>query len=964
MVAALAASSIVAVVLLLLDLGLALPHTTRGWLRYLPLLLAALPLLAAFRRFIPGPDDGRVALLVEERFPELAGLLSTALEPLSGDGEVTRAFLRRADARLGALDLSGVAPWRLRQLATMLGTGLLALAPILAIYPGGVSGIWQRWVHLAEWPAEGAMSVAGAERGGVHGALYEDISAADTQEGGFGVVRVLVDPPSYSGLGSREWKGDGPLAALPGSRIEVRGEVPGGVDSVAVEVIGGGRLPVRWGASADRAGIGGSAAPRTWNAVWTLAPGERGLKVEGLAAEGVVGRRVLPLTTLMDEPPFVELETPESDMVVATARGEIVVRARARDDYGVGEFELAWIRSRGSGESFSFEEGRWRWGRVVPAESSVRGEYRLDLAEAGLEPGDVVHLRAVARDRNTVTGPGEGVSRTRVIRVAREEEMAEATTLVGFPIEAEREPILSQRMVILLTERLLAASPSLVRDSLLAAAVEIAEEQARLRRQVGDQALAPTTGAADSHDDGGDHDHDADPVLAVNRSLLEAYNLMWSAEGELRVAELAASLPFQYAALRILQEMRQAERVFVRGRVRVAPIDLAEARGTGEIDEAAPAARSAVSALPTADSRAAEIELLIAGLAAGAFGEAGLELAAFAARLLADQAVDPAVGGLIAEAAEAAGRGRPEEALRLAREARARLAPSGGAVGATWVPGAVDQRSAAYLRALAGRSAGGSVAGAGGRDGAGGGRRDEARSEMGGGARAETRAGTRSETRSGAGGAPSAVAPAAPFVFATLQYESGDWDSAPLVPANLIHAMAQYTEIPVAPEGVVVDLAGAEIFRYPILYLTGHLPVRFNDAESRNLAAYVERGGLVFIDDHNHDVDGAFHRTVTAELARIFGMDALRPLPNDHELYRSFFVFEDGPPTTSHELNGWGDGLIHEELFAIERDGRIGVLYSNKDYSSEWNYHAVNKRFLAVDNTRFGVNLIIYGLTR
>ena len=44
--------------------------------------------------------------------------------------------------------------------------------------------------------------------------------------------------------------------------------------------------------------------------------------------------------------------------------------------------------------------------------------------------------------------------------------------------------------------------------------------------------------------------------------------------------------------------------------------------------------------------------------------------------------------------------------------------------------------------------------------------------------------------------------------------------------------------------------------------------------------------------------------------------------------------------------------------------GRIGVLYSNKDYSSEWSYHADNKRFLAVDNTRFGVNILVYALTR
>jgi hypothetical protein len=176
--------------------------------------------------------------------------------------------------------------------------------------------------------------------------------------------------------------------------------------------------------------------------------------------------------------------------------------------------------------------------------------------------------------------------------------------------------------------------------------------------------------------------------------------------------------------------------------------------------------------------------------------------------------------------------------------------------------------------------------------------------------------------------------------------------------------MAQYTALPVAPEGVTVDLSSPEIFHHPFLYLTGHLPVFFDDAESRNLVDFVERGGLIFIDDHNHDIDGAFHRSVTSEIARLFGADALQAIPNEHELYSSFFEFEDGPPITGHELSGWGDGLIHRNLFQVEVDGRIGVLYSNKDYSSEWSYHAVNKRFLAVDNTRFGVNILVYALTR
>jgi len=199
------------------------------------------------------------------------------------------------------------------------------------------------------------------------------------------------------------------------------------------------------------------------------------------------------------------------------------------------------------------------------------------------------------------------------------------------------------------------------------------------------------------------------------------------------------------------------------------------------------------------------------------------------------------------------------------------------------------------------------------------------------------------------------------FTFATAQYDSGDWDSAPLVPANVIDSLARYTTIDVAPQGVIVPLGSDAIFRHPLLYLTGHLPVRFTEAERRNVARYVERGGLLFVDDHNHDVDGAFHRTATEELRAAVG--PLAPLPNDHALYRAFFRFDDGPPTTSHELNGWGDNLVHPNLLAVQRGGRIGVLYSSKDYSSEWNYHPDSKRFMSVDNTRFAVNLVVYALT-
>lgn len=204
--------------------------------------------------------------------------------------------------------------------------------------------------------------------------------------------------------------------------------------------------------------------------------------------------------------------------------------------------------------------------------------------------------------------------------------------------------------------------------------------------------------------------------------------------------------------------------------------------------------------------------------------------------------------------------------------------------------------------------------------------------------------------------------PVTEFVFATAQYESGDWDSAPMVPANIIDSIARYTDIPVAPAGRIVPLGSDEILRYPLLFLTGHLPVRFTAQERRSAAKYLARGGLLFVDDHNHDVDGMFHKTAVEELQRLAG--SLTRLPNRHPLYTIHFEFPDGPPNTSHELNGWGDNLLHPYLMGASDGGRLTVIYSNKDYSSEWNFHPDNKRFYSVDNTRFGVNLVVYALTR
>ena len=206
------------------------------------------------------------------------------------------------------------------------------------------------------------------------------------------------------------------------------------------------------------------------------------------------------------------------------------------------------------------------------------------------------------------------------------------------------------------------------------------------------------------------------------------------------------------------------------------------------------------------------------------------------------------------------------------------------------------------------------------------------------------------------------MAISAKFTFSRLSYHSGDWDTDQRMPVNVLNSLLEYTTIPLDPKEKVIQLSGNDIFMAPFCYLSGHKLVQFDATERANFKKYVENGGFVFVDDCNHDIDGLFAKSFEAQMAQLFGNDALKKIPNDHPIYHSFFNFK-GPPNTSFELNGWGDDLIHDYLKAITINGRIAVLYSNKDYGCEWDYDFRNKRFLAEDNTKFGVNIVVYAMS-
>ena len=202
----------------------------------------------------------------------------------------------------------------------------------------------------------------------------------------------------------------------------------------------------------------------------------------------------------------------------------------------------------------------------------------------------------------------------------------------------------------------------------------------------------------------------------------------------------------------------------------------------------------------------------------------------------------------------------------------------------------------------------------------------------------------------------------ADFTFTRLQYASGNWDVDQRMPANILNSLIEYTTVAVDTRERVVPLASTAVYDAPFTYMAGHRLVQFTPKERDIFVRYVTNGGFVFVDDCNHDIDGLFAKSFEAQMTELFGPQCLAKLPKTHGLYRSFFTF-DGPPTTSLELNGWGDDLVHDYLKAFQVDGRIAVLYSNKDYGCEWDYDWRNKRFQREDNTKFGVNIAVYAMT-
>ena len=410
------------------------------------------------------------------------------------------------------------------------------------------------------------------------------------------VARVI--PPPYAGLAATTFDEPSTIEGLAGSRVEIEGR---GAGEGVIATLGNTEI------AADTRG------PR-WQLSLTmpLAPGALRLRDRDFD-------RLIVLDARPDSAPVVTLTTPARDTILRTPTGRIVVHGEARDALGLASTWLEYIISSGQGESFRFRSGVLaRRSHDGARQSTIEAVVTIDSLR--LTPGDVVHMRLVGRDRNPAQDAGTGASETRVVRIARTGEYDSVAVEGAPPPEADTSAI-SQRMLILLTEALVRREPRLARDTVIRESRAIADDQTRLRRRVGEIIFSRLTG-----EESAEHSHEGEeergemtaeellraaeeatehgagevldfaegesPVVAINRPLLEAYNAMWSAAGELNIGAPRRALPHMYAALAAIERARQAERVYLRGRPATVVVDVNRARLAGKRDSLPPAARA------------------------------------------------------------------------------------------------------------------------------------------------------------------------------------------------------------------------------------------------------------------------------------------------------------------------------------------------------------------------------------
>jgi len=178
-----------------------------------------------------------------------------------------------------------------------------------------------------------------------------------------------------------------------------------------------------------------------------------------------------------------------------------------------------------------------------------------------------------------------------------------------------------------------------------------------------------------------------------------------------------------------------------------------------------------------------------------------------------------------------------------------------------------------------------------------------------------------------------------PVLFNKLRYE-GAWNDRPRDIANLSRFAVFELQHPLAWRVADLRRDWSDWLDSPILYIAGHLSVKFADADCVKLRAFVQAGGMIFA--HADGGSPAFNDAAAALARRLFNAPLIA-LPAGHPIYSIRYPLDSKP-----ELRYVGNGA------------RILMLHSPKDIASSWQSRDLTRRHLL----QLGVNIFEYACGR
>ncbi|RTQ53753.1 hypothetical protein EJV47_03190 [Hymenobacter gummosus] len=347
-----------------------------------------------------------------------------------------------------------------------------------------------------------------------------------------------------------------------------------------------------------------------------------------------------------DAPPTLRLLAPRPyTLIAATEPPTVAVRVALRDDYGLRRARLVVTTAQGEGEAVKFRETVTDLSAALGAQPRQHtATATLRLPALGLTFGDELYVYAEAWD-----ALGQR-SRTEAALVQwQDTARTDAVAAISLGVNQMPAYFRSQRQIIIDTEKLLRQQRQLPPAEFRSRANNLGDDQKILRLRYGKflgeegshglAEAAPRPPVADedeepahSADDGHDHGHDhaapptseggaptADELMApyqhlhddaetadflepqVKAKLRAVLSQMWDAELRLRLAQPADALPYEYRALRLLKEVQQQTRAYVRkSGVDLPPLPEAEKRLTGDLSAAVAPRRQGQRPAPAA----------------------------------------------------------------------------------------------------------------------------------------------------------------------------------------------------------------------------------------------------------------------------------------------------------------------------------------------------------------------------